>query len=132
MRACARPAATTSPSPDGRPEPILGCVQLLAYTRGGADRAGTRLGIRTDAGIRDLTERLGVSDVGELLARGIPVDELRTSGRDTIEPDAVALRAPIARPGKIICVGLNYHDHCREQSIEPPAYPMLFAKFVSI
>ena len=32
-------------------------------------------------------------------------------------------------PGKIICVGLNYHDHCREQGIEPPAYPMLFAKF---
>jgi 2-keto-4-pentenoate hydratase/2-oxohepta-3-ene-1,7-dioic acid hydratase in catechol pathway len=41
-------------------------VQLLAYSRGGADRAGTRLGIRTDAGIRDLTERLGIADVGDL------------------------------------------------------------------
>jgi 2-keto-4-pentenoate hydratase/2-oxohepta-3-ene-1,7-dioic acid hydratase in catechol pathway len=28
-------------------------------------------------------------------------------------------------------VGLNYHDHCREQGVEPPAYPMLFAKFAN-
>ena len=35
----------------------------------------------------------------------------------------------LQRPGKIICVGLNYHDHCREQGVDPPAYPLLFAKF---
>jgi 2-keto-4-pentenoate hydratase/2-oxohepta-3-ene-1,7-dioic acid hydratase in catechol pathway len=106
-------------------------VQLLAFTRGGADRAGTRLGIRTDAGIRDLTERLGVGDVGELLSRGIAADELRTSARELIDPATVTLRAPITRPGKIICVGLNYHDHCREQNVEPPTYPMLFSKFAN-
>ena len=106
-------------------------MQLLAFTRGGADRAGTRLGIRTDAGIRDLTERLGVADVGELLSRGIAADELRTSGRELIDPATVTLRAPITRPGKIICVGLNYHDHCREQNVEPPTYPMLFSKFAN-
>ena len=106
-------------------------MQLLAFTRGGADRAGTRLGIRTDAGIRDLTERLGVGDVGELLSRGIAADELRTSARELIDPATVTLRAPITRPGKIICVGLNYHDHCREQNVEPPTYPMLFSKFAN-
>ena len=36
--------------------------------------------------------------------------------------------APL-RPGKIICVGLNYMDHCREQKIDPPDRPTLFAKF---
>ena len=36
--------------------------------------------------------------------------------------------APL-RPGKIVCVGLNYMDHCREQKIEPPDRPTLFAKF---
>jgi 2-keto-4-pentenoate hydratase/2-oxohepta-3-ene-1,7-dioic acid hydratase in catechol pathway len=106
-------------------------VQLLAFSRGGADRAGTRLGIRTDAGIRDLTERLGLADVGELLSRGISADELRTSGRELIDPATVTIRAPIARPGKIICVGLNYHDHCREQNVDPPTYPMLFSKFAN-
>jgi acylpyruvate hydrolase len=43
----------------------------------------------------------------------------------------VRLRAPLPAPGKIICVGLNYRDHCREQGIEAPAYPMLFAKFAN-
>ena len=106
-------------------------MQLLAFSRGGADRAGTRLGIRTDAGIRDLTERLGVADVGELLSRGIRADELRTSGREVIDPASVTIRAPISRPGKIICVGLNYHEHCREQNVDPPRYPMLFSKFAN-
>ena len=41
---------------------------------------------------------------------------------------SVRLRAPL-RPGKIICVGLNYMDHCREQKIDPPDRPTLFAKF---
>ncbi len=43
---------------------------------------------------------------------------------------AVRILAPL-RPGKIICVGLNYLDHCREQHVEPPDRPTLFAKFPS-
>jgi 2-keto-4-pentenoate hydratase/2-oxohepta-3-ene-1,7-dioic acid hydratase in catechol pathway len=38
--------------------------------------------------------------------------------------------APL-RPSKIIAVGQNYRDHCREQGIAPPARPILFAKLVS-
>jgi 2-keto-4-pentenoate hydratase/2-oxohepta-3-ene-1,7-dioic acid hydratase in catechol pathway len=38
------------------------------------------------------------------------------------------LRAPILRPNKITCVGLNYADHAREQGIEPPASPIFFLK----
>ncbi len=36
---------------------------------------------------------------------------------------------PIERPGKIVCVGLNYRDHAEEQGAELPAAPLLFAKF---
>ena len=36
---------------------------------------------------------------------------------------------PIARPEKIICVGLNYRDHAEEQGTELPAAPLLFAKW---
>jgi 2-keto-4-pentenoate hydratase/2-oxohepta-3-ene-1,7-dioic acid hydratase in catechol pathway len=32
-------------------------------------------------------------------------------------------------PEKIVCVGLNYHDHAAEQGAELPAEPLLFAKF---
>jgi 2-keto-4-pentenoate hydratase/2-oxohepta-3-ene-1,7-dioic acid hydratase in catechol pathway len=38
---------------------------------------------------------------------------------------------PIERPGKIICVGLNYHDHAEEQGVEPPEEPLLFAKWTT-
>jgi acylpyruvate hydrolase len=109
-------------------------VHLLAFARGGPDRAGTRLGVRTtDGGIHDLTDALGARDVGELLAlgRGVADVEVLRTASEVIDPSNVVVRAPIARPGKIICVGLNYHDHCREQSIEPPAYPMLFSKFAN-
>jgi 2,4-didehydro-3-deoxy-L-rhamnonate hydrolase len=36
--------------------------------------------------------------------------------------------APIPRPPKIVCVGLNYKDHAAEQKKEPPKEPLLFAK----
>ncbi len=38
---------------------------------------------------------------------------------------------PIARPGKIVCVGLNYSDHAEEQGVELPKEPLLFAKWTT-
>jgi 2,4-didehydro-3-deoxy-L-rhamnonate hydrolase len=38
---------------------------------------------------------------------------------------------PIERPGKIVCVGLNYRDHAEEQGAELPKAPLLFAKWTS-
>lgn len=43
----------------------------------------------------------------------------------------VHLLAPVPKPGKIIAVGLNYRDHARELNVEPPATPIIFAKFPS-
>ena len=96
-------------------------VKLLAYAP--SPDAPARLGVLGDNGLREL---IGVGQLTELMPEvggpdlGAPFD-----------PSTVEVRAPIARPGKIICVGLNYHDHCREQGIEPPAYPMLFSKFAN-
>jgi acylpyruvate hydrolase len=91
-------------------------VKLLAYDRGD----GARVGHLTDGGIVDL----GPGDVMTVIQHGIP-----TQDGALIDQATVDLLAPIARPGKIICIGLNYHDHCREQHIDPPVYPMLFGKF---
>jgi len=41
----------------------------------------------------------------------------------------VQLKAPIPKPGKIICIGLNYLDHAIESGQEVPEYPTVFAKF---
>lgn len=42
--------------------------------------------------------------------------------------DTIALDSPIARPSKIVCIGLNYADHARETKAQPPAEPVIFLK----
>jgi 2-keto-4-pentenoate hydratase/2-oxohepta-3-ene-1,7-dioic acid hydratase in catechol pathway len=43
----------------------------------------------------------------------------------------VTIKAPLSIPGKVVCVGNNYMDHCREQNVEPPKSPMIFSKWSS-
>jgi 2-keto-4-pentenoate hydratase/2-oxohepta-3-ene-1,7-dioic acid hydratase in catechol pathway len=43
----------------------------------------------------------------------------------------VRLLAPVPRPGKVICVGLNYRDHARETGQSVPDLPVLFAKYAN-
>ncbi len=43
--------------------------------------------------------------------------------------DSVQLLAPIPRPPKLICVGLNYRDHAAETKMEIPKTPTIFSKF---
>jgi 2-keto-4-pentenoate hydratase/2-oxohepta-3-ene-1,7-dioic acid hydratase in catechol pathway len=38
---------------------------------------------------------------------------------------------PIQRPGKILCIGLNYMDHSLESGFEVPSYPTVFARFAT-
>src|SRR6267378_719620 len=45
--------------------------------------------------------------------------------------DSVTLLAPIPRPPKLICVGLNYRDHALESKMEIPKVPTIFAKFAT-
>jgi 2-keto-4-pentenoate hydratase/2-oxohepta-3-ene-1,7-dioic acid hydratase in catechol pathway len=43
----------------------------------------------------------------------------------------VRLLAPLNNPPKLIAIGLNYMDHCREQNVPAPERPPVFAKFAS-
>ena len=51
--------------------------------------------------------------------------------RQTVPLNQVTLRAPVPQPGKLVCIGLNYHDHCEEQNVPVPERPVIFAKFTS-
>jgi 2-keto-4-pentenoate hydratase/2-oxohepta-3-ene-1,7-dioic acid hydratase in catechol pathway len=42
--------------------------------------------------------------------------------------DGVRIGPPIARPGKIVCIGLNYARHAAETGAQPPAEPVVFMK----
>jgi len=75
----------------------------------------------------DVLVPLDAADVGELLAAG---GEGRPRAGAAPVPAGEADFAPVVpRPGKIICVGLNYRAHIAETGREMPAYPTLFAKF---
>jgi 2-keto-4-pentenoate hydratase/2-oxohepta-3-ene-1,7-dioic acid hydratase in catechol pathway len=104
-------------------------VKLVAYAPAPSPSSAARLGVLADDGIRPLAgPRAGpAADLGAHLAAGGGWD---VDG-DPVDAAGVRLLAPLPRPGKIVCIGLNYHDHCREQGIQPPAYPMLFAKFAN-
>ena len=59
---------------------------------------------------------------------------LEVQGPDVLVPvshplEAVSLAPPVPDPSKIVCCGLNYADHCREQNIELPKNLVLFSKF---
>jgi 2-keto-4-pentenoate hydratase/2-oxohepta-3-ene-1,7-dioic acid hydratase in catechol pathway len=67
------------------------------------------------------------------VARAISPGEtarLRAAGAVLARAD-VTLHAPIPRPGKIVCVALNYRDHPSRRAVMLPERPVLFAKFPS-
>src|SRR5690606_19850131 len=43
-------------------------------------------------------------------------------------PSNTRLGSPIARPSKIVCVGLNYKDHAEETNAKIPSEPIIFMK----
>ena len=61
---------------------------------------------------------------GGLLHEVEPVE-----GDEGVPLDGIPLLPPVTRPGKIICIGLNYRAHAEEQGAEPPETPTFFAKF---
>ncbi|MET3579787.1 2-keto-4-pentenoate hydratase/2-oxohepta-3-ene-1,7-dioic acid hydratase in catechol pathway [Mesorhizobium robiniae] len=94
------------------------------------------LGVERAGQLRGLTAGSSghTVDLGQLIAAG--PEELLRVGRQLadgpeFDPDAVTFLPPLARPPKIICVGLNYADHTKESPYEQPDYPTLFARFAT-
>lgn len=52
-----------------------------------------------------------------------------SSGVAVVPRGEVRLIAPVPDPQKVLCVGMNYVDHCAEQGLPVPKEPVLFAKF---
>jgi 2-keto-4-pentenoate hydratase/2-oxohepta-3-ene-1,7-dioic acid hydratase in catechol pathway len=109
-------------------------MKLVTYTHHGI----TRPGVLTEAGVVDLVAAgLPAGRKGDLLeiVRGgdAMLERVRavaqSASAGAIPVDQVRLRAPLIEPGKIIGIGLNYIDHCREANLKIPAVPVLFGKF---
>lgn len=61
-----------------------------------------------------------------------PATDAMASGQlPLINRSDITLEAPVPRPGKIICIGLNYGNHAIESGMEIPSSPIIFSKFVT-
>jgi acylpyruvate hydrolase len=90
-------------------------MRLVTYEA----RGRTSTGVLTADGVVDS----GFATMSELLRAGPPSEP---SG-DAVQPDR--LLPPVTDPQKIVCIGLNYLSHAREQGAEPPETPTIFAKY---
>src|SRR5437868_4704021 len=80
----------------------------------------------TDAGFDNVREVIaGGADALDRVLRWMD----RPPASEYSDPSTMKLRAPIERPGKIICIGLNYRDHAEEAKMALPDTPTVFAKW---
>lgn len=102
------------------------------------------LGVQQGEEIIDVAALLcqnGTSITGPLSTRtflemGAPAKQLVQEALESktgprVKMADVSLRAPITDPEKVICIGMNYVDHCTEQNIPVPEVPIIFNKFPS-
>ena len=62
----------------------------------------------------------------------LALQALATAAPDQgLDPTTVRLKAPIPRPGKIICIGQNYLAHAHESNASASPFPIIFAKFAN-
>lgn len=105
-------------------------MQFVTFDRNGAAEPGLLLG----DSILSL-KSAGFSSLLEIIEQGAAARSrieawIATSSAGHRVPLATAkLLAPIPRPPKIICIGLNYRDHAKECGAEIPTVPTMFAKF---
>jgi 2-keto-4-pentenoate hydratase/2-oxohepta-3-ene-1,7-dioic acid hydratase in catechol pathway len=103
-----------------------------------ATPAGPRAAVRDGDAYVDLyaTDFTLPPSVRGLLAAG--PNALRAAAAATRSPVAIRVPAavavllpPVPDPGKVMCIGLNYRDHARENNRAIPTEPVLFAKFTN-
>ena len=97
-------------------------MKLARYRRGG----GVGLGEVSGAEVRELLFLADDLAGPDLLVRHMQGE---SNGGSRFPLQEVEILSPVARPSKILCIGLNYLDHVRESGAEPPASPVLFAKY---
>ena len=106
-------------------------MKLIRFGRPGEEQPGLALDderrVDVSAFGADYDEAFFASDGLARLASWL--DEHQGTLPD-LPPD-VRLGPPIARPSKIVCIGLNFADHAREAGAEPPKEPVIFFKATS-
>jgi len=112
-------------------------MKLVTFIQDGTRRLGALQAAPNREVVIDLNQadaRLP-SDMLAFLEGGARMWELAQACLERLDAarplSEVRLLAPIPRPGKIICIGLNYRDHAEETKQAIPAYPTIFSKYAN-
>lgn len=103
-------------------------MKLIRYGQPGAEKPGVEI----DEKRYDCSHLITDYDEDFFTSGGL--EKLREEFDPTHAPlvgNDVRLGAPISRPGKIICIGLNYRKHAAESGMDVPAEPVVFFKATS-
>jgi 2-keto-4-pentenoate hydratase/2-oxohepta-3-ene-1,7-dioic acid hydratase in catechol pathway len=103
----------------------------MQFARLGPAGGEIPVAVDTDGEVLDL--RPITTDISGAFLASDPVARVRharSAGDIRALPDAGGLRrgAPVSRPGKVVCIGLNYRDHAAETGAEIPTEPIVFMK----
>jgi len=103
-------------------------MKLIRFGEPGLERPGLLLGygrrIDTSAFGDDYDERFFGSDGLQRLRDWAQ----REGARAPVVPPPTRLGPPMARPSKIVCIGLNFRDHAAESGMDIPREPVVFLK----
>ncbi|MBN9298287.1 MAG: fumarylacetoacetate hydrolase family protein [Filimonas sp.] len=102
-------------------------MKLIRFGAAGKEKAGVIIDdVRYDVSAfgEDYNEAFFENDGLARLAAYITVNK----GSLPVVADDVRLGTPVARPSKIVCIGLNYANHAKETNAAIPAEPIIFFK----
>lgn len=108
-------------------------MRFVTFESGGKSRPGL---LTTNDEVVDLSST-GFSSILDLIEAGVAGRaKAETFAADAASENKYALKsvkllAPIPRPRKLICVGLNYRDHATETGSQIPDVPTIFNKFAT-
>ena len=105
-------------------------MRLLAFTMDHQPR----IGALTDAGVVDLSlvDAAAPTDLGAVIKNGrlaeLPAILAESDGTIHHQLAELDLQLPVAAPGKILCLGLNYMEHIAEGPFEKQSFPAIFMR----
>ena len=106
-------------------------MKLIRFGKQGEEKPGIQLDngnlIDVSSKFHDYDEKFFSSGGIEILKEWLNENQDSAPKLD----DSVRLGPPIARPSKIICIGLNFKDHAEESGFETPEEPVIFGKATS-
>lgn len=102
-------------------------MKLIRYIENNKERTGVVINdalYDTNAFGEDYNEHFFATDGLKRLAQFVD------SNKDSLHPilEGAKLASPVARPSKIVCIGLNYADHAKESGAALPTEPVIFMK----